>query len=398
MSHRHPLHDPPGVEHLPPKTQTRVFENRKRLVKDAASRGPRRRVAGAVARPAAARVNALGRMVEVAAHDLAAFEASVGALAVRLRTATWIGVLLLFAGVVEAFLAFPGIRYSLGDLGQIHYPWQDPLPLVSALLIGALSMVTAKYAGINLAWSERTTMHEPEPASITHPEHTPSLASLDSQSTEDLLGPSAVQELEGLDATMFDRIPPSLEVGDAAERQAAERDAQEAFRSASLLHSPRSRRLHRTIAFGLILTQLGLWTVNGILRASYLARLPQPGASAPSAGGILGSSFSLPHTHTLSPTLTGILIILVSWFFFLLAVGVVVAMHSPAQLRWEDLKQRLDRAVKLHKQAMKDAGPALATHETEQSEFDAMTHVAVNEETAAQLEREELDLGELGLS
>jgi hypothetical protein len=395
MSSRDPLQGMRDVEHLDPEAQQQVLDIANGVAGVRAERHPALRVAREHALQAASRVSAKLRHHTGAHHDFVEFEAVEGGKSVPAAARRILFAVLLGAALVDAYLAFNGVRYALGDLGQISYPWQDPLALASALMIGAVSLLTAKFGGEHLAWAERSTMHEPTRAKIRIPRHVRSLVTEDPATLERVLGEAPISVADDAFGDL-DVIPPSPEVIAEQEHVAAEAAAEEEALAAHLFESPRSRRVHLAVAIALIGGQLSMWTVTGVLRAAYLARLTAANTTSVGKGGLLGSTAPV-HSTGMGPVATGVLIVLASWFFYLLAVGVVFSMSSATQMRGEELERRMERANTALAAAIADAAEHLHEFERLRSSLAATEVAAANDGTLARLDREELDIGGLDL-
>jgi hypothetical protein len=252
-------------------------------------------------------------------------------------------------------------------------------------------MLAAQFAGWNLAWSERSTMHEPEPARIRIPRHLRALVKEETSNMRALLGASPLADLN---PDGPETIPPSPEVIGRAERDRAEAEQEEQERAAHLLQAPRSRRVHLATAFTVIALQLVLWSITSILRAVYLARLSNAGT--PTGGGLLqGLAVSKP--AGLSPVATGLLIGTVSWCFFLLAVGIVFSLHPAADLRHQQLRGRMKQTDEALSQAIESVVEDIRAFEQERCGLETAQSSARNDESAARLAGAEIDLNDLDL-
>jgi hypothetical protein len=293
----------------------------------------------------------------------AAFLEAVGAQAIapsRLKK-IMISVILAITAVAEANLAFPGIRFSLGHLGNINSPFADPLSLVVALIIGLASVAIAHFAGNQFSWSERSLMKEPEEPEIHHHHRTPLAVHADESGDARVLEASPLGDFSGrvntdpLADPLEDSLPPSAEV--LAEEEHRHQEAKR--RLDHVLRGGRSRGLSRKIGLGLVAFGIGLWTVNGIMRVSYLSHI-HPN-TAPTTSGILGSAAPPAHPASLVSGSTEVAIILFSILLFLASVGIVFAMFSPAQLRGEELlrhaeteKKRLLKTIEAFEKRIRD--------------------------------------------
>jgi hypothetical protein len=290
---------------LPPGMRRKLNEVRGDYLADRAPLASEVVVAQAAVAAPAARLNSAVRALHEALAQRAAFGARAGAQAVGpsavARGAMWL--LLAFLAISETAFAFNGVRYGLGQYGQIHRVWEDPLSLVGAVAIAALSLALAHAAGTSLSWGERSLLQDPE------------------------------QEPAELD----DECPsPGVDVGP----------------SAHVFHLTRPRAVYRRVGWLLVAGGIALWTVNGVMRVRYLDRLPGPttgqygGALAPQASS--GSSGSDART-------TGALIIALSVMAFAGSVIVVNRTHTAVYLRARDLDKQVKDA-----EALADAEQAIA--------------------------------------
>lgn len=352
--------DPASLEPLAPDTQRRILDARAKLLEILADNSELE-VAKGPAYAAATRYNSSLRLLQGAAGDYTVFERSVGPQAIApSRQSEWTMLSLLVAsGLVEGYLGFNGLRFALGQIGYVRYPWEDPLSLTGSMVIGAMSVLSAHHAGKSFSSTERSVMHEPVPAEISLDSEVPETVKADPVNGTGLFENSTLvgttqtfdedplPDLFELEPT--EPVPPSPEVlaeeARAEEALAADADNAKIKRYLPVLRAPRSQGLSRKIGIALVSVTLGLWTVNGVLRGGYLARLPTPGAAV--STGIFGSQVATPKPPAgLSHLETTVAITLLSWFFYLLAVGVVFAQSTPAQQRGKDLRKRVKDAEK----------------------------------------------------
>jgi hypothetical protein len=328
------------------------------------------------------------------------FETSVGPQAVapsRQSELTVLGVLLA-SGLVEGYLGFNGLRFALGQIGYVQYPWQDPLSLTASMVIGSMSVLSAHRAGKSFSWSERSIMHEPVPAEICLDSDVPDTVKADPVNGTDLFETSTIVEYartleEERPPDVFDFEPaepvrPSPEVlaeqARAEELLAAKGHETRITRYLPLLRAPRSQGLSRKIGAALVCVTLGLWTVNGVLRGGYLARLATPGV--PAATGTFGSQLATPASQPgLSRLETTIAITLVSWFVYLLAVGVVFVQATPAQQRGKELRKRLKDAESSINDTVDDVERVFRNFQTLRATLEIAKLTARDAESAARI-------------
>jgi len=249
--------------------------------------------------------------------------AQAAGLAVRGRRALW--CLLSLGAVVETAFAFNGVRYGLGQYGQIHGPWQDPLSLLGAVVIAALSLAFAHSAGVSLAWAERSLLADPEPIALG--------------SAADFVAPFYADPLAGraFAAAPVEDVLHSGAAAPVATRAAAGDIG--ADRLAQVFPRARPRAAYRRAGWLLVAIGIALWTANGLMRARYLDRLPHP--SAGQYSGLLAPQ-ATPGAHTSDRRETEVLIIALSVMVFVGSVVLVQRMHPAAYLRARELDRRLE--------------------------------------------------------
>lgn len=277
---------------------------------------------------------------------LAAFLEAVGGQAVapsRLKK-VFVSLLLAASALAEADLAFPGIRFSLGRFGQINSPFDDPLTLVIGVIIGLISVAVAHLAANQFSWSERSVIKEPEEAGIHHHHLTPLAVRADEQGNNDVLGQSPLDHYTS--TVTGDPLADPTDVPASAEVEAEEvhRNEEAKRRFDHILRGGRSCGLARKIGLGLVAFGIGLWTVNGIMRVSYLSHIHP--STGPSTGGLLGASAPAVHTASLVSLPTEVAIVLFSILLFLASAGIVFALYTPAQLRGEELRRNAETEKK----------------------------------------------------
>jgi hypothetical protein len=332
--------DPDPDRLLPPRMRHELNDVRGAYLAAHSALAPEVVVSRSVAAASAARLNSALHALREAHMQRAVFRSRLGAQAVGpstvARYALW--CLLAFLTAAETAFAFNGVRYALGQYGQIHRPWEDPLSLVGASAIAALSLALAHSAGISLSWGERSPLRDPEPAELPAESHFGVPIHVDPAGgrafggvpVERVLGSSvAGAGTDGLPAPGVDLRP-----------------------YAHVFHLARSRAAYRRAGWLLVACGIALWTANGVMRTRYLDRLPAPAAAqyggvmAPAASS--GSSGSDHHT-------TGALIIALSMMAFAGSVIVVNRAHTAAYLRVRDLDKQVRDA-----EALADAERAIA--------------------------------------
>lgn len=307
-----------------------------------------------------ARTNLNGALknFQSAMADLVEFTASVGAQAVQASLIVRVVVMsiLLLGGAAESAFAFNGVRWALGDVGAIDHPWDDPLALLGAAVIGGLSVLLAKKAAAHFAWAERSVMHEPIRAELAHGVHTPQAVKADESNLElteslPLVADEMVLYVDDLDEDPV--VPESDEV------QAEKRN-----RHKAVFRSPRSRKIHLLIAASILTVGLGIWTVNGHMRGDYASHLPKP-ATASGVVQATGLAAAKPVASS-KPKDSGVsesAIVLMSIFIFLASVLIAYASSPATQLRAKELKGNVKTTRKDAQLALQEAKQVLLEYE-----------------------------------
>ncbi len=392
--------DPSSLESLSSATRLRVADAFNKLIAIYEANGTEFEVAKLAAYPAATRFNSDLRTHQKAAAAVTVFDESVGPQGTQASLLSDLGVagLLVVCGLVEAYLGENGLRFALAQFGLLHQPWDDPLSLTASMVIGAVSAKSAHTAGTALSWSDDSVLHAPERAEIILPTAAPGAVLSDPTNHRYLLEGSTIAKLaverapqEPTDFLDDEQVPPSPEVAaeETAAAGAAAKEAEDAERKRFLavLRMPRKPALSRRIGIAFVMVTLGLWAVNGVLRTGYIERLPAPAAGS-TATGIFGAT-AAPHTPAgLSPVETGIAITLVSWFLYLLSVGVVYAHATPARRRGKELRQARDAAEKRIDQTVRMVEAAHREYLRRRGAIEKGKFVAVNEEANARIEGE----------
>lgn len=357
-----PILNPDSLEHLSPETQRRVLAAQVTYAKAIAELAPGHAVARAHVHAAWAGVHAATRTTQTAQADRVVFEESIGAQAIGPSRAKELGVNVILFGtaLTEAYFAFPGVRFATGQIGQLESPLNDPVSLTAATVIGLMSVAVAHLAGENFSWSERSLMHEPEPAVLSTLLNTPRAVRADPDNAA-LLEDSHLTALA--DASEYadpfapepaqpaSAVPPSQEVKDEEDK-----------RFVQVLRGGRSTGLRRKIGIGLVVAGISMWSVNGVLRSNYLDRLPSP--SAPTGDSIVLPPVS-PAAHSAGDTTASI--VAFSILLFLLSVLVVFAIHTPAMLRGKELQRRQNKAERTLIKSVERAEKAIESFEQARS-------------------------------
>jgi hypothetical protein len=242
----------------------------------------------------------------------------------RGQQALW--ALLVLGAAVETAFAFNGVRYGLGQYGQIEWPWEDPLSLLGAVAIAAISLAVAQSAGVSLAWAEaRGLLADPAPVDLS--------------SSADFVAPFDADPLAGgvLAAAPVEDV---LHAGSPALVATAGATGDVGSgRRAQVFRRTRPRAAYRRAGWLLVALGITLWTVNGLMRAQYLDRLPAP--SAAQFGGLLTPS-ATSGAGASDPDGTAVLIIALSVMVFVGSVLIVQRMHPAAYLRARELDRRVE--------------------------------------------------------
>lgn len=296
--------------------------------------------------------------------DQREWETSVGAQSVRFTGWKHLGVIVLLVagGVAETYFAFNGVRYGAGSLGAIKSPFDDPLALFGAAVIGGFSVFAAHLAGTSFAQSERSVMHEPIPADLATSLSTP-LGVRSDPNDAAMHETSPVADLEQVLAGESDRVDVPVDSAIPASREVRNEERQHHL---AVFRTARSKNTYRRIGIALVLMGLALWAVNGSLRGAYLDALPAK--SGPTSSGMVAPSADAPKSasaggHELE-------IIGLSMLIFLLSGAVVFAAHTPLELRGKELRLRAKdahknvlKALKSTEQAIRDFEQARAAHD-----------------------------------
>jgi hypothetical protein len=355
--------DPGFEEYLGPDTHKRLLAVTAATAQDLAEHSGSHAITKLWALAGYSAVRAQLKIAQDAFAKRAAFLEAVGAQAIGAsrQKKVVVGLLLAIVAFAEANLAFPGIRFSLGRLGNINSPIDDPLSLSVGLIIGLVSVAIAHLAGNQLSWSERSLMKDPEEPEVHHHHLTPLAVQTDEPGDALVL---EVSPLSDFAATVnADPLADPLDVSfpmSAEVRAEAEQRQQEAKRRLDhVLRAGRSRRLSRAIGAGLVACGIGLWTVSGMMRVSYLSHIRPE--NAPVTGGILGSTPpSVEPTSLMSGPIEAAIIVF-SILLFLASVAMVFALYPPAQLRAEELlrhqeteKKRLLQTIEAFEKRIRD--------------------------------------------
>ncbi len=332
--------DPSFDEYLGPDAHKRLLAVTDSTADGLAKHGPSHAVTKQWALAGYSAVRSQLKNAQVAWAQLATFIEAVGAQAIapsRLKKLLVTMVLALVAGA-EANLAFPGVRFSLGRIGQINSPFEDPLSLIVAVIIGLVSVAIAEFAAHEFSRSERSLMKEPIEPEIHHHHLTPRAVHSDEPGNARVLEASALGDYvtslnEDPLADLSTAFPASAEV----EAEEARHNDEAKRRFDQVLRGGRSCGLSRKIGLGLVALGIGLWTMSGIMRVSYLSHIHP--STAPVTGGILGSAAPTTHPASLVSAPTEVAIILFSILLFLASVAIVFALSSAAQLRAEELRR-----------------------------------------------------------
>lgn len=330
------------------------------------------------------------KIVQDAFAKRAGFLEAVGAQSVTVSRPLKIfaALLLTVAAVVEANLAFPGIRFSLGRVGNIDSPFEDPLSLSAALIVGLVSVTVAHLAATQFSWSERSLMKDPEEPTIHHHHLTPRAVQPDEPGHHQVLGSSPFGAwVAGLSDDHFEySIGTPVAVSDEVQAEESRRHDEAKQRLTQVLLGGRDQGLSRKIGIGLVAFGVGLWTVNGVLRVAYLSRL-HPN-SGPATGGLLGSA-PTGHSASLVSGPTEVAIVLFSILLFLAAVGIIFAMHTPAQLRAAELCRNADTEKKKLIKELKAFERAIRDHENIKSKIDVAVLQGRTAQAAESIPQEE---------
>ncbi len=333
-------------------------------------------------------VHKANRLAQTAQADQVIFENSVGAQAAqgsKLKEAA-VFATLTAAAAAETNFAFPAVRYATGQTGVLSSPLDDPVSLAAATAIGLLSLGAAHFAGEQFSWSERSLMHDPKPAEVNADVQTPDAVRADPTSKEvletsplaDMLEPArrAVDRqtmLPGMAAAQS--VPASAEVGGEAARK----------RFKPVLSDTRSAGLRRKIGIALVVGGIGLWSINGMLRAAYLEKLSGPKTTV--VTGLFKPAPALPRAEGMSQTQLEIAVIGMSILLFLISVGIVFAAHAPSELRGKTLSRRTKKAEKHLLKRVKAADKAIRTYEKSRAAIEIAKIEAQNVAATARISR-----------
>lgn len=340
-----------GDEHLSPEVRQRlhaVQDECQAVLRDAAPE-----LAFQVERVKAAMVivNRHHHAARAACRNVAVFaKNAAGMVDIPSRSARLLWACLPVVVVAEIALALTGVRYALGRYGEIESPFEDPVPLLAATGFVLITVKLGHAAAHEIKRAERCSIQEPTVPGV---DDDPALARILTDPTgENAIPPHPI--VDTLEAPSAE--PPTV----SFEPDQADGDDDATKGLEHLYRDERTRRTRLVLATLAIIAGLGLWSINGIMRANYNEALAAATA-APAAAQVLGQS--APATTT--PTKTeganpetvlialGLLLFAGMTFTFTSGGGALTLREASLQRRVKKEEKRLIHAIRKNEKTIR---------------------------------------------
>jgi hypothetical protein len=340
--------------HLPPRLRQRLAAIDDEFQSAIRDEAPDHALYRELAYAAMAVVASSHQIARAAFSNLAMFKINAGAMVDRHgRLGQLMFLILPIVVVTEIALAFNGIRFSLGRLGEIDSPFDDPLSLLAATGFALITLKLAYTAALQFTHAERACMSEPGapvarvdpglPRLLTDPEgkHLVRPHPLELGDTAEPAGPAAT----------YPATSPTTNDEDS-----------EAKRYWHVFCDGRSRRLRLTVATILVSTGLGLWSANGVMRAEYNTAV-RATANAATPSQAFGESGPVgAERGDANDTLENVLVAL-GLLLFIAMTATMTGAFSPLRLRERGLEGEANTAAKNLKRAIKHARKPIREYE-----------------------------------
>lgn len=319
-------------ESLPSDTIRKIAAINDRAAAALRDAGPEHAAMQEAAVAAYQHLNAAKQQARDALSDVTLFERVAGSNVEtpsrRQRVAVGGSLCLITAG--ETALGFKGVKAALGNFGDGDL-LSDPLALLAAVGFGVTSAWLAGVAGKQLAGCERSVLGEPAQARMRETAALP-------VSVTDPSGPGV------LPGSLLDQATPVPTLTPVTAAAPGQND-----RDHLLFRDGRTRKVRLALGGSAVALGVGLWGINGFLRADYREMTMQ----TPTSGGTsLGSIVTQPIMSASGGMIENVLIALGIMLFCAMVV-IVAASHTALGMRVGEIRRRADAKLRELEKAVK---------------------------------------------